>query len=55
MALVEGEGALKGAVDAVEGGGDDAAGVTGAFAAGVEAGDVHVLEGFGVTGQAHRG
>ena len=43
-----------GAGDAVKGGGDDAAGVTGAFTGRVEAGNVNVLKRFRVTRETHR-
>ena len=45
---------FSGTVDAVEGGGDDTSGVAGAFAAWVEAGDLYVLKGLGVTRDADR-
>ena len=43
-----------GAGDAVKGGGDDAAGVTGAFTGRVQAGNVNMLKSFRVTREAHR-
>ena len=42
------------AADAVEGGADDAAGVAGALTAGVEAGELGMLQGVAVAGDAHR-
>ena len=42
------------AVDAVEGGGYDASGIAGTFAAWVEACDLYVLKGLGVTRDADR-
>ena len=44
-----------GAVDAVQGGGDNATGVTGAFPAGVQAGNIHMLQGFRIPREADRG
>ena len=44
-----------GAGDAVKGGRNYAAGVTGTFTARVKAGNVHMLKRFRVTGQTHRG
>ncbi len=43
-------GGLFGAAEAVDGGGDDAAGGAGAFTAGIEAGDGDVGKGFRVSG-----
>jgi hypothetical protein len=48
------EGKSLDTADAVEGGADDAAGVAGAFATGVEAGELGMLEGNLVAGDAHR-
>ncbi len=45
---------LDGAVDAVEGGGDYASGVSGTFTAGVQAGEVRVVEGGRVARDADR-
>lgn len=42
------------AADAVEGGADDATGVAGALTAGVEAGELGMLQGVAVAGDAHR-
>ena len=42
------------AADAVEGGADDAAGVAGALTTGVEAGELGMLQGVAVAGDAHR-